>query len=62
MAVPLRVVILKPSEYTSDGYVERPVRHDLPEVAHPNFSREQLTDLLFRCYRKFFSSGHAVIT
>ena len=27
---------------------------------HPNFSREQLTDLLFRCYRKFFSSGHAV--
>jgi len=27
---------------------------------HPHFSREQLAGLLFRCYRKFFSSGHAV--
>ena len=27
---------------------------------HPNFSREQLAGLLFRCYRKFYSSGHAV--
>ena len=27
---------------------------------HPNFSREQLSRLLFRCYRKFYSSGHAV--
>ena len=27
---------------------------------HPNFSREQLAGLLFRCYRKFFSSGHLV--
>ena len=27
---------------------------------HPHFSREQLTELLFRCYRKFYSSGHAV--
>jgi hypothetical protein len=27
---------------------------------HPNFSREQLAGLLFRCYRKFFSSGHSV--
>jgi hypothetical protein len=27
---------------------------------HPNFSREQLAGLLFRCYRKFFSTGHAV--
>ena len=27
---------------------------------HPHFSREQLAGLLFRCYRKFYSSGHAV--
>ena len=27
---------------------------------HPHFSREQLAGLLFRCYRQFFSSGHAV--
>ena len=27
---------------------------------HPYFSREQLAGLLFRCYRKFYSSGHAV--
>jgi hypothetical protein len=27
---------------------------------HPNFSREQLAGLLFRCYRKFYSSGHSV--
>ena len=27
---------------------------------HPHFSREQLADLLFRCYRTFYSSGHTV--
>ncbi len=27
---------------------------------HPTLSREQLAALLFRCYRKFFSTGHAV--
>ena len=27
---------------------------------HAHFSREQLAGLLFRCYRKFYSSGHAV--
>ncbi len=27
---------------------------------HPHFSREQLAGLLFRCYRKFYSSGHAL--
>jgi hypothetical protein len=27
---------------------------------HPHFSRERLAGLLFRCYRKFFSAGHAV--
>ena len=27
---------------------------------HPHLSREQLAGLLFRCYRKFYSSGHAV--
>jgi hypothetical protein len=27
---------------------------------HPHFSREQLAGLLFRCYREFFSAGHAV--
>jgi Radical SAM superfamily len=27
---------------------------------HPHFSREQLAGLLFRCYRKFFSSGQSV--
>ena len=27
---------------------------------HPHFSREQLAASLFRCYRKFYSSGHAV--
>jgi Radical SAM superfamily len=27
---------------------------------HPCFSPEQLAGLLFRCYRKFFSSGHSV--
>ena len=27
---------------------------------HPALSREQLTGLLFQCYRKFFSCGHAL--
>ena len=27
---------------------------------HPSFSREQLSGLLFRCYGKFFTSGHTV--
>jgi hypothetical protein len=27
---------------------------------HPNFTGEQLSTLLFRCYRDFFSAGHAV--
>jgi hypothetical protein len=27
---------------------------------HPHFSRERLAGLLFRCYRQFFSTGHAV--
>ena len=27
---------------------------------HPHFMREQLAGLLFRCYRKFYSAGHAV--
>jgi len=27
---------------------------------HPYLSREQLTGLLFKCYRKFFSCGHAL--
>jgi hypothetical protein len=27
---------------------------------HPHFSRELLSGLLFRCYRKFFSTGHDV--
>jgi coproporphyrinogen III oxidase-like Fe-S oxidoreductase len=26
---------------------------------HPHFSCEQLSGLLFRCYRRFYSSGHA---
>ena len=28
---------------------------------HPNFSGEQLAELLFRCYRKFYSSGHSML-
>jgi radical SAM superfamily enzyme YgiQ (UPF0313 family) len=27
---------------------------------HPSLSRERLSDLLFECYRKFFSLGHAL--
>ncbi len=27
---------------------------------HPSLSRQQLSDLLFKCYRKFYSLGHAV--
>jgi hypothetical protein len=27
---------------------------------HPNLSREQLARLLFRCYREFYSAGHAM--
>ena len=27
---------------------------------HPHLSREQLAGLLFRCYRKFYSTGHAM--
>lgn len=27
---------------------------------HPHLSREQLAELLFRCYRKFFSGAHAL--
>ena len=42
------------------GGQPRPVRHDVLDWRHPNFSREQLAGLLFRCYRKFYSSGHAV--
>jgi radical SAM superfamily enzyme YgiQ (UPF0313 family) len=27
---------------------------------HPSLSRRQLSDLLFKCYRKFYSAGHAI--
>lgn len=27
---------------------------------HPSLSRQELSDLLFKCYRKFYSAGHAI--
>jgi hypothetical protein len=67
----LQVVIIKPSKYLADGHVERFRRGFMPNSTvpyirsmvtwrHPHLSRQRLSEMLFECYREFFSFRHSL--